>query len=101
MKAGKKVSFGTKPTAAHPPATADEWVENRQASDREPTKRFTIDVPVSLHRRVKSQCALQTLVMADVVRELLERRFPEGAGGEPVNTTARKHDASYPRRIGS
>jgi hypothetical protein len=40
-------------------------------------KRLTIDIPLSLHQRVKSQCALKGDKMADVVRELLERHFPQ------------------------
>ena len=39
-------------------------------------KRFTIDVPVSLHTRVKTECAKSGRKMADVVRDLLERQFP-------------------------
>jgi hypothetical protein len=39
-------------------------------------KRFTIDVPVSLHTRIKTQCAMQGVKMADVLRELLDREFP-------------------------
>ncbi len=41
-------------------------------------KRLTIDVPLSLHKRIKSQCAIENLIMADVVRDLLEKRFPPG-----------------------
>jgi hypothetical protein len=38
-------------------------------------KRLTIDIPLPLHQRVKSQCALRGEKMADVVRELLEKHF--------------------------
>ena len=40
-------------------ASAEDWA-GFGAGDREagePMKRFTIDVPVSLHRRVKAACA--------------------------------------------
>lgn len=68
------------------PAPADAWVLSRDA-DREapapapvvpaePMKRFTIDVPLSLHRRIKTQCAMRGDKMADVIREMLEREFP-------------------------
>jgi len=40
-------------------------------------KRFTIDVPVELHRRVKTACAQRGTKMAEVLRELLEREFPK------------------------
>lgn len=72
----KRVTFGGRPPSDGTTTKVDDWVNDRSAAEREPTKRFTIDVPLSLHRRVKSQCALQNLVMADVMRELLEQRFP-------------------------
>lgn len=39
-------------------------------------KRFTVDVPEGLHKRVKVQCFMQGKLMADVLREILEREFP-------------------------
>jgi hypothetical protein len=100
-KGGKSVSF--KVPASKLATGADAWIANRGAelaSDREggnvtalkPTEavppeaaaapkekmsRFTIDVPESLHRRVKMQCAGRGQKMADMMRELLEREFPE------------------------
>jgi hypothetical protein len=76
----KKVVIAGKPTAKPAPATPDEWVSDRtESADRsgavEPMKRLTIDIPLSLHQRVKSQCALKGDKMADVVRELLEKNF--------------------------
>lgn len=94
----KKVTFGGKrPTNSNTAAASiDNWVLTQTADQpREQMKRFTIDVPVSLHKRVKSQCAMQNLVMADVIRDLLEQRFPA-----PVETIAangegsREHDES-------
>lgn len=70
----KKVSIGGKPTAR--PALAinpDQWVEKRQA---EAMKRLTFDIPDSLHRRIKSQCAVKGVKMADELRDLLEKHFP-------------------------
>jgi len=49
------------------------------AAPAEPMKRFTIDVPVSLHTRVKTECAKSGRKMAEVVRDLLERQFPPGS----------------------
>ena len=84
----KKVAFNTpRKTAA---ATADDWVTNVRPVDQETKpevlsappspdeamKRFTIDVPVDLHRRIKMQCAMRGSKMADVLRELLEKEFP-------------------------
>ena len=74
----KKVTIGAKPTSKSAQASADEWVENRSTGNApEPMKRLTIDVPASLHARIKSQCALRGVKMADAVRELLEQHFPQ------------------------
>ena len=72
----KHVPFGAKPTAAKAESPkADAWVQSRAA---EPMKRLTIDVPASLHGRIKAQCAMRGVKMADEVRALLEKHFPEG-----------------------
>ncbi|TXM94971.1 hypothetical protein [Methylobacterium sp. WL116] len=47
------------------------------AAPKEKMSRFTIDVPESLHRRVKMHCAGRGTKMADMMRELLEREFPK------------------------
>lgn len=76
---------------ARQPDPTDSWVSSRGAEAEaatvpepasaeptaaEPMKRFTIDVPESLHKRVKVTCATRGLKMADVIREMLERDFP-------------------------
>jgi hypothetical protein len=72
----KSVPF--KMPAARPVDQADAWVQTREAPEEqaEPMKRFTIDVPTSLHRRIKTRCAERGEKMADVIRALLERDFP-------------------------
>ena len=73
--AQKRVPLTTKPRpTVEPPASADQWVESRTT---EATKRLTIDIPGSLHARIKSTCALRGVKMADEIRELLEKHFPE------------------------
>lgn len=69
----KKVSFGAKPSAQ--PANPDQWVKDRATQEKEPTKRLTIDIPESLHRTIKSQCASEGVKIADEVRKLLINRF--------------------------
>ena len=90
----KKITIGGKPTARPAPSSPDEWVSDRSASS-EPMKRLTIDIPFSLHQRVKSQCALKGEKMADVLRKLLEKQFgPEyqvRASGNDSDT--QKHDS--------
>ena len=71
------------------PDPTDSWVASRGSDTEasvapmaeadvpaEPMKRFTIDVPESLHKRIKVTCATRGLKMADVLREVLERDFP-------------------------
>lgn len=72
----KKIAFGSKPTGHAAHASPDAWVSDKPIPV-EPTKRFTFDVPLSLHQRIKTTCAMDNLIMAEVVRELLEQRFPE------------------------
>lgn len=74
----KKVSFGGKPAAK--PISPDDWVESRKtdvsAKAEEAMKRLTFDISESLHRRIKSQCAVKGVKMTDELRALLEERFP-------------------------
>ena len=71
----KKITFGSRPGAVRADTVkeADDWVNRR---DVEAMKRLTIDVSTSLHARIKSQCALRGVKMADEIRELLEKHFP-------------------------
>jgi hypothetical protein len=70
----KTVRFKTQPR------TPEQWIdegtpEQPPKPPSGPMKRFTIDVPADLHKRIKSECAGQGLKMADVLREMLETRF--------------------------
>jgi ParG len=62
------------------PASADAWVkaapEPAVATPAQPMKRLTIDVSVDLHTRLKLECTRRGLKIADVLRDLLEREFP-------------------------
>ncbi len=72
---GKKVPIGTRPTAQPQPApSADQWVESR-TSEPEKMKRLTIDIPESLHRTIKSQCAIRGTKIADEIRLLLLQNY--------------------------
>jgi len=89
----KKVTMGAKPQGTTPPAAMDEWVsggqtgvataisppqnEENAAESTEDMKRLTIDVPETLHRRIKRTCADRGLKMADQIRLLLEHHFLE------------------------
>jgi hypothetical protein len=57
---------------------AEKWVASRSADDEaEEMKRFTLDVPASLHRRIKVECTMRGEKMSDVLRGMLEDAFPE------------------------
>lgn len=71
----KKIAFGTKPTNK-PAVAADAWVDDRStAGEAEAMKRLTIDIPESLHRTIKTQCAMRGSKIADEVRELLLQKY--------------------------
>lgn len=74
---GKKVTFGAKPTKPVP--SVDAWVESRSVEEEqlpvEKMKRLTIDIPESLHKSIKSACALRGTKIADEVRELLYNKY--------------------------
>ncbi len=74
---GKKVAFGAKPLKTAP--DADAWVDHRAIEEVTPPpekmKRLTIDIPESLHKAIKSSCALRGKKIADEVRELLYSKY--------------------------
>ncbi|MGZ4992656.1 MAG: hypothetical protein ACXV79_00685 [Methylobacter sp.] len=77
-KAVKKVSIGAKPTNRQPSSEAgvDAWVDKREfGQEKEDMKRLTIDIPESLHRAIKMQCAERGAKIADEVRELLLQKY--------------------------
>ena len=72
----KKVVIGAKPTKEGRGVTSpDQWVESGK-TEGVVMKRFTIDVPEDLHRRIKLQCTARGLKMADEIRALLDKQFP-------------------------
>jgi hypothetical protein len=78
------------------PKAADEWVAGagtETASDHspspepaEPMKRLTIDIPRSLHTRIKAACALRGSKMADEIRALLDREYADAQLREIVKS---------------
>jgi hypothetical protein len=77
----KTVPFNKPRTVDLDANSVDRWVGDAGVAPKlQPAKpvqmkRFTIDVPADLHRRIKSECAREGLKMADVLREMLETRF--------------------------
>jgi len=84
---GKKISFAKPKKARQVPDAPDSWVSSGDPREQKeskpepaaqvPMKRLTIDVPMDLHQRVKIGCAKRGLKMADEIRKLLEKEFPE------------------------
>ncbi len=64
------------------PAGADAWINDAVKSSvpavpNERRKRLTLDVSEDLHRRIKMSCVGQGELMADVLRDILEKTFPD------------------------
>jgi hypothetical protein len=75
-EAGQKVDATNIALEKKEDETTERILPTQAKTDKESIKRLTIDIPEELHRRVKSGCALRGEKIADVVRELLEQRFP-------------------------
>lgn len=73
---GKRIAIGARPTTKPAQPSPDDWVESRAAPEgAEPMKRLTIDIPASLHRTIKTQCAMRGTKIADEVRDLLAHKY--------------------------
>lgn len=88
---GKRVAFSAaRPSEQRIAAGADDWVTSRNGSDpevavpdpdtqapqaQEPLKRLTLDIPESLHRAIKAQCAADGTKMVVEIRHLLEQKY--------------------------
>jgi hypothetical protein len=59
------------PEAPAAPLTPTQFVQGKT-----PTKRLMLEIPAELHRRMKIQCAKEGRWIAEVARELFEKRFP-------------------------
>ena len=74
--------------AARPGTSADAWVRapeqagpNGAGLHNNNTARLTIDVTPALRGRIKVTAFRRGLTVADMLRTLLEREFPDDAGG--------------------
>ena len=86
--AGKKVSFGRKPSAVEKPVDIEDWVANREAlvEEEKPLpspqkvesakiKRLTLDIPESLHKAIKLKATNEGVTMVELLRHLLEEHY--------------------------
>jgi len=68
------------------PGDAESWVKAPETSPRSAsgfTARLTIDVTPALRGRIKMTAFQRGQTMADMLRDLLLREFPECPGGAP------------------
>jgi hypothetical protein len=79
----KKITVPPKPQPNSTPASAAEWIGRPETpepvQDRagEPLVRLTFDIPESLHRRIKINCAERGIKrMAVELRRILDQHFP-------------------------
>ncbi len=72
---GNDVSFSGKPPSQNLSRAANALAN--LTPQPEPKKRMTVDLPLSLHSRIKLRCVQDNVAISDVVREMLEKRFPK------------------------
>jgi hypothetical protein len=83
----KKVSFGTKPDLNSLDALVQSRSEGQVAApaptaaapvaEKEATRRVSVDLPLSLHTKLKLHCVQSGALMADYVRDLIAREFKD------------------------
>lgn len=84
----KKVSFGTKPDLNSLDALVQSRSEGQGAApaaaaaaapvaEKEATRRVSVDLPLSLHTKLKLHCVQSGALMADYVRDLIAREFKD------------------------
>jgi hypothetical protein len=76
----KKVNFGAKPKNKEKIRDIESWIKDGTTAAGDPaekveTVRFTIDIPVELHAKIKYKCALKKVKMKEEIQTLLESHF--------------------------
>lgn len=81
----KKVTFGTTPDLNSLDALVKSRSEGQGAAsvasvpvaEKEATRRVSVDLPLSLHTKLKLHCVQSGALMADYVRDLIAREFKD------------------------
>ncbi|HTW54085.1 MAG TPA: hypothetical protein VMB81_16915 [Candidatus Sulfotelmatobacter sp.] len=83
----------TQPTSKrrfiHRPSDAESWVKDQKSSAPPPegdaafTARLTIDITPALRGRIKVAAFRRGITVAEMLRALLAREFPENDGDAP------------------
>ncbi len=80
MKNGKRVGIGARPPID---PHADAWVRQGDGADIGKadlhTARLTVDVTPALRARIKVEAFTRGITVAHMLRDLLEREFPESS----------------------
>lgn len=79
IAAARRLDFAARPEAG------DRWVADDAAPPVAPppafTARLTLDVTPATRRRLKLAAVARGTTVADLLRTLIDREFPEGSGG--------------------
>ncbi len=77
-KRGKRTAIGTRPPAN---PHAEVWIRQGDAGGLQKgdhyTARLTLDITPAMRARIKVSAFTQGVTVADLLRNLLEREFPE------------------------
>lgn len=68
-------SFPAKPPRDYSPRVTGAY--DGLITNQEPTKRICVDLPRSLHARIKIGCVKEGMSITQVLRDYLEKKFPE------------------------
>lgn len=75
---GKRIGIGARPLAD---PLAEAWIRQGAAADNGKTERYTarltLDVTPALRTRIKLAAFDRGVTMAEMLRDVLERQFPE------------------------
>ncbi len=72
---GNDESFPVKPPHDYSPRVTEAY--DGLLTKQEPTKRICVDLPLSLHTRVKIGCVKENVSITQILRDYLEKKFPE------------------------
>jgi len=64
-------------SVARRPAATPVRTEKPESAPEEPTRRLSLDLPASVHKRFKTACSAMDLKMTSEVQKYIERRTAE------------------------
>jgi hypothetical protein len=88
-KPGTRIAHPRRSKFTFRPGDADRWIKSRETQPRPRRKRgpfaarLTIDVTPDLRGRIKVAAFRRGVTVADMLRDLLLKTFPDTDGGTP------------------